>query len=83
MPGLNFRLSGGAGTGGFMGGSGVAAALPPSYAGSSAGATISARAYGVGSDTGTGGPATPALGATIAGLTGIALMLYLWYSLPH
>lgn len=67
-----------------LGPSGVSAALPPSYAGSSAGATISARAYGVGSDGGSdGGPKTPAWGAVTIGVAATALLMYLWYSLPH
>jgi hypothetical protein len=80
MAGLN--LTGTAGVSGY-GSAGVAAALPASYAASAAGATISSRAYGVGSDSGNGGPRTAAWGSTSAGLIGIALIVYLWWSLPR
>lgn len=76
MAGLN--LTGTAGVN-----AGVAAALPPSYAGSSAGATISARAYGVGSDSSNAGPGTAAWGSTAVGVAGMLLLVYLWWSLPR
>lgn len=78
MPGLFLGRSVSSG----MGSAGVASAVPPSYAGSPAGATISARAYGVGS-SGSGGPRTAALGGCIAGVAGIAVLVYLWWSLPR
>jgi hypothetical protein len=78
MAGLNLSRYGN----GFAG-SGVTAALPPSYAASSAGATISARAYGVGSAGDNCGPRTAAYGATGIGLLGIATLVYLWWSLPR
>lgn len=78
MPGLNLSAKA------TLGSSGVAAALPPSYAGSPAGATISARAYGVGSDgDSSGGPKTPAWGSVTVGVVSLAVLVYLWYSLPH
>lgn len=82
MAGLNLNSSFSASRGNVGGSAGVAAALPPSYAASAAGATISARAYGVGSNNGAG-PRTAALGGTIAGVAGAAVLLYLWWTLPR
>lgn len=78
MAGLN--LMGGAG--GSMS-AGVYAASPPSMAGSTRAATISSRAYGVGSDGPNCGPRTAAWGTVGAGLAGVAVLLYLWWSLPR
>jgi len=79
MPGLN--LTGRATVGGSAG---VAAALPPSYAASAAGATISARAYGIGSDTaGDAGAKLPAWGGISVGAIATVVLVYLWYSLPR
>lgn len=78
MPGLNLT-----GKAAVMGSAGVSAALPPSYAASSSGATISARAYGVGSDGPDAGPKTAAWGGVATGLVSMALLVYLWYSLPR
>lgn len=83
MAGLNLTGSAKLGASYGLGGSGVSAALPPSYAGSAAGATISSRAYGVGSDASNAGPRTAAWGATAAGVVGTALLVYLWWSLPR
>lgn len=81
MAGLNLRA--GAGATGYVGGSGVSAALPPSYAASAAGATISSRAYGVGSLGSNGGPATAALGGTLAAVIGTLVLVGLWWTLPR
>lgn len=78
MPGLNLT-----GKATVAGSAGVAAALPPSYAASSSGATISARAYGVGSDGPNAGPKTAAWGGVTTGLVAMAVLAYLWYSLPR
>lgn len=60
------------------------AALPPSYAGSPAGQTISARAYGINGDAVThGGPATAAYGSTAIGIAGACFLVWLWYTLPR
>jgi hypothetical protein len=72
MPGL--RLTGSAG---------VYAGVPPSYAASPTGATISSRAYGVGSAGPNAGPRTCGYGVTLAGALGTALLVYLWWSLPR
>lgn len=81
MAGLN--LTGKLGVSYGMGGSGVNAALPPSYAGSAAGATISSRAYGVGSDGSNCGPRTAAYGTVATGIIAVGLLVYLWWSLPR
>lgn len=79
MPGLN--LTGRASVGAQAG---VNAALPPSYAASAAGATISARAYGVGSDTaGDPGPRLAAWGGISIGALATAALVFIWYSLPR
>jgi hypothetical protein len=62
---------------------GVYAASSPSVAGSPSAATISARAYGVGSNGPNCGPRTAAYGTVITGMAGVALLLYLWWSLPR
>lgn len=78
MSGLNLM---GSGTGTLS--AGVYAATPPSMAGSPAAATISSRAYGVGSDGPSTGPRTAAYGTVLAGVAGVGLLLYLWWSLPR
>jgi hypothetical protein len=81
MAGLNLT---GRASASASGSAGVNAALPPSYAASAAGATISARAYGIGSDTaGDAGSKLPAWGGISVGGVAIALLVYLWYSLPR
>ena len=78
MAGLNLTARAGV-----AGSAGVNAALPPSYASSAAGATISSRAYGVGSNAGYTGPRTAAWGCVSAGVAGVVLLGWLWYSLPR
>jgi hypothetical protein len=60
-----------------------AAALPPSYAQDPSGGTISSRAYGIAGASAGGGPKTAAYGSVGAGLAGVAVLLWLWYSLPR
>lgn len=74
MAGLNLGLGGGAG---------VYSSLPPSAAASPAGATISARAYGIGSGNMEGGSRIAFFGVTGVGIASTALLVYLWYSLPR
>lgn len=73
MAGLNLNLTGSAG---------VAAALPPSAAGTSSGASLSSRAYGVGAATDPG-PKTAGYGSVGIAVGAIALMLFLYQSLPR
>lgn len=73
MPGLNLYGNAAAG---------VNSGLPPSYAASPAGQTISSRAYGVGSAGPGAGPRTAAYGTVIAGVTGTVVLLFLWWTLP-
>lgn len=48
-------------------------------------ATISDRAYGVdsGLGSGDGGPKTAGFGTVGTGMLGVAVLLFLWYSLPR
>lgn len=69
MPGLNLQT-------GFR----VQAAAPPSAAGTS----ITANAYGPASGaTVGGGPSTAGYGTVISGVVGIAVLAFIWYSLPR
>lgn len=75
MAGLNLRGGGQAGAGvGFTAGT---AASPASAAGS----TVTQQAYGVTADS--TGPSTAKNGTVIAGLAGVGLLLFLWYTLPR
>lgn len=73
MTGLNLNL---------MGTAGVQAALPPSYAGTSDGATLSSRAYGVGSST-DAGPRTAAYGSVGIAIGSLILLVFVWHTLPR
>ncbi len=72
MSGLSLRV--GAGAGG-----GVAAAMPPSNAGS----TIGQQAFGISSGSTGGDGKRPAFGATATGVVGMAFLVWLWWSLPR
>lgn len=54
-------------------------AAPPSASGT----TITQNAYGTSSGAGVEGPATAAYGTVGAGLIGIAILWFIWYSLPR
>jgi hypothetical protein len=76
MPGLNLNA-----------GLNVAAGLPPSYAGQTAGGgnTISDQAFGI---NGSGapmnsGPKTAYVGVTSSGVIGAVLLVFIWWSLPR
>lgn len=60
-----------------------AAALPPSYAQDQDGQTISARAYGIAGASGAGQPTTAAYGSVGLGLVGVALLAWVWFTLPR
>lgn len=72
MPGLNLRGSGAPAGGSFT----ATAAAPPSMAGT----TVTQQAYGTAPSQ---GPCTAARGAIIAGVGGIALLVFLWTTLPR
>lgn len=78
MAGLNLTARGGG-----YASAGVSAGLPASYGASNAGATISSRAYGIGSDGPNTGPATASVATTVAGVVGALLLGFIWYSLPR
>jgi|GEM_PF-3478705 len=75
MAGLNLGVSAG-----YMG---PAAALPPSYAGSAEGATISARAYGIAGASGGAQPTLAAHGSVAISLAATAALVWLWWTLPR
>lgn len=57
----------------------VQASAPPSQAGT----TITQAAYGPASGATAGGPATALLGTVGAGLAAVALLGWLWWTLPR
>jgi hypothetical protein len=73
MAGLNLNL---------MGSAGVQAALPPSMSGTDAGQTLSSRAYGVGASDAVG-PKTAAYGSVGIAIGSLALLVFIWHSLPR
>lgn len=75
MPGLSLGAN--------LGVSVPAAALPPSYAQEPSGGTISSRAYGIAGASAGSGPKTAGRGSVASGLVGVAVLLWLWYSLPR
>lgn len=72
MPGLNLN-----------GNLGVTAALPPSYAADASGASLSSRAYGVGSLGAAAGPKTAAYGSVGIAIGTTLVLLFIWHSLPR
>jgi hypothetical protein len=67
-------------------GSGYAGAAVPAQAVVSPGApTISQKGFGImtAGQTGAIGPRTAGFGTVTLGLAGVAVLLYLWYSLPR
>jgi hypothetical protein len=59
-------------------------ALPPSYAGDPAGATISSRAYGIASQgTPGGGSTTAAYGSMAVTAVSTLALVWLWWTLPR
>ena len=68
MPGLRLSMS-----------SGVAAANPPSQAGT----TITSQAFGVGSGADVSQPGTAAKGSIAVGVGAMALLVWLWWTLPR
>lgn len=61
-----------------------AASLPPSYAHeSTAGKTISARAYGIAEASAGAGRPVAGAGSVGVGVAATALLIWLWYSLPR
>lgn len=76
MPGLSLGLN--------MGAAVPSPALPPSYAGTAAGGTISSRAYGITSGTGATVPGTrAAYGSMAVSLGAVAFLTWLWWTLPR
>lgn len=71
MAGLNLGRGGGGGQS-FT----ATAASPPSVSGT----TVTQQAYGTAA---TGGPTTARNGTLISGLAGVALLLFMWHSLPR
>ena len=64
-----------------MAGGGVQAALPPSQAAGTQ--TITQQAYGVGSGADLGQTSTAGIGTMAGGVLGAAILVWLWWTLPH
>lgn len=60
-----------------------APALPPSYAATDAGATISSRAYGIGAATMGNDRQAAGLGSAAVGTLATVALLWLWWTLPR
>lgn len=76
MAGLNLGMSAGFTV--------PAPALPPSYANTKEGGTISSRAYGIaGASSPTAGRETAALGSVAVGIVATVALTWLWWTLPH
>jgi hypothetical protein len=64
-------------------GSGYASAAVPTATSNPGSATVSQAAFGIGTSQTAGGPRTAGFGTMAAGAAGVAVLLFLWYSLPR
>jgi hypothetical protein len=66
-----------------VGGYGYAGAAVPTAASNPGSATVSQVAFGIGTSQTAAGPRTAAFGTMAAGAAGVAVLIFLWYSLPR